>query len=641
VRVQGIGERDPLVSICGETSSCSPDHDGISPIAEDLPTDVNDLGTWAARGSLLFGPRSTRSGRWWRRARAATSSRGSANLSAPSGNVWICDLDLPIAQRRGECRTRGMLGGGDAEGYQPIEVLQMIQKENSCLDAQGNQICPGQLERINANDTAKEIVARQLARNLDSDPYAGDFNRVGDTKNDVWGLSLKGDVVLPRGLDLTSVSGYHTYERLVDLDLDFTPNPLFEVVTEDEGWQFAQSLELGGRVLEDYSPVRWQLGGFYLMEELDVAVENFFPTIQGDLSTLQRDYTQKLWSAAGYAQFQWDFWNDFTLDGGFRYNWEKKEIDYLLVQAQTPFTSVQEDSWQAPTGTIRLTYRFRDDTSAYGKYTRGWKGGHYNATSSFRGVTNAEPETIDAVEAGLKGSYWDGRFELLLNLFHYRYTDYQIFTAQQQLGSQPEFVVLNASDAQIYGADIEASLRPWTGAFFKATVGWLESEFLDFVQKQHHARAARHRRHHIQHRDPELREPDAQLAAVQGRVDRRADASARSLRQPDRPLRRRLERRHLLRRDRGQRYPQCCGRYLPPRGHHRPEAVLAAQRPARLPHPRWQPGAGGLGAEPDGRELQDLRLRRLDLQRHHDLLRRRAAHLRHDAHRVLLLIVAR
>jgi iron complex outermembrane receptor protein len=100
------------------------------------------------------------------------------------------------------------------------------------------------------------------------------------------------------------------------------------------------------------------------------------------------------------------------------------------------------------------------------------------------GITIANPETIDAFEVGLRGSWFDGRVGLDFSLFYYDYSDYQLFTAQQFANGQPEFVIINADEAEVYGAEVDLVGRPWTGAFANVRFGWLESQFLDYVQVQ-------------------------------------------------------------------------------------------------------------------------------------------------------------
>src|SRR5262249_37359577 len=59
-----------------------------------------------------------------------------------------------------------------------------------------------------------------------------------------------------------------------------------------------------------------------------------------------------------------------------------------------------------------------------------------------------------------------------------------IFVAQQFAQSSPEFVVINANDAEVYGAEINALLRPWNGGYVNVNVGWLEAEFPGFTLLQ-------------------------------------------------------------------------------------------------------------------------------------------------------------
>ena len=121
---------------------------------------------------------------------------------------------------------------------------------------------------------------------------------------------------------LTSVTGFDAYERTIDIDLDFSPETLFQILTEDDGWPATQDLRLQGQLGDEF-PLRWNIGGWFLREQLDVVVTNDL----GDRTALaigQRDYTQDLWSAAGYASLAFDFWDDFTLAGGVTYNGERK-----------------------------------------------------------------------------------------------------------------------------------------------------------------------------------------------------------------------------------------------------------------------------------------------------------------------------
>jgi len=488
--VLGKTSTDTPWSICGEPVTPGQ----ISDIPTGLESRLNNQDNWAMRGTLLFRP--TLDIDWtlnFHGARRDELSRvgqsiGTRGFVCKDGDLENCDLPGRVGSD-GSSRIGGNLGGAQGiapTGYRPREITRRLETLAPC-----NIGIPGRPfgtcnDLVNqASDNAAKIkLARELARNLDRKPHVGDFNRTGDTTNDTWGTYLRGDIVLPFGIQFTTTTGYDNYDRQIDLDLDFSPETLFQILTDDDGWQVTQDARLEGQHGAQ-GQFRWDIGAYLLQEELNVVVK----TDLGDVALFgvgERAYKQELLSGGGYISMAFDFWDDFTLDGGFRYNSERKKLDFSLEQGIGLGRSQKlRDTWSAPTGTIRLTYRFREDTHAFWKYTRGWKPGSYNATSSFStGVTTADPEKIDSFETGLSGSWFDGRLGLDGSFFFYLYQDYQLFTAQQFAGGNPEFVILNADDAEVFGVEIDASVRPWTGAFANVRASWLESQFIEFVQTQ-------------------------------------------------------------------------------------------------------------------------------------------------------------
>jgi iron complex outermembrane receptor protein len=454
-------------SLCGE--SVFPPSGNFSQVPPGLPDKVNDRKNWAARGQLLFQP--TLDMTWLANVHGSRRDENS-NLGQAigvRGQVRIPEGCNPNTDPNCVIQN-GILGGADGEGYRDRDIFEMLGTE------------PGGFP---PPSSARQLaVAQELADNLDIDPWRGDYDRVGQTKNDTLGGFLRGEILLPGEVNFTTISGYDSYDRTIDQDLDQSPNVLFEILTDDEGWQFTQDLRFDAEL--DHLPLRWNAGGFYLMESLDVTIENNLGGAAGLRGVSDRAYTQDLWSFGVYGGLEWDFWDDYTLDGGFRWNWETKAIDYALIQANTsPVTADLRETWDAPSGFIRLTYRFREDTHAYLKYTRGWKSGTFNATASPQEVVSlALPETNDAFEIGLRGSWFDGRLGLDLSLFYMGYDQYQIFTVQNDFGVPPEFVILNANEAEVYGSEIDLVGRPWEGGLVNVRFGWLESQFLDFTQVQ-------------------------------------------------------------------------------------------------------------------------------------------------------------
>ncbi|MBW2401388.1 MAG: TonB-dependent receptor [Deltaproteobacteria bacterium] len=572
---------------------------GAGPFISDIPVGlaprVNDIGNWAARGTVLFQP--TLDMTWLLGAHGSRRDELSRLGQAYGTSGFFCaDGDIEncgFFGQSNESKVQNVLGGTQGSGgggYQAPEVKRRLIELAPCFEGTpGKPLgdCVLAQNREQAND-AKIQLAEELARDLDSEPWVGDFNHTGSTTNDTWGGYLKGDLVLPWGMQLTSVTGYDTYDRVIDIDLDFSPETLFQIRTDDDGWQVTQDLRLQGQLGDD-SVLRWDIGGWFMREQLDVVVQNDLGR-NTNFAIGERSYTQDLWSAAGYASLAFDFWDDFTLDGGFRYNWEQKKLDYSLTTGtiSEPLVQQLDEVWQAPTGTIRLTYRFRDDTHAFWKYTRGWK-----PVLQLHGLPALHRAAVCGWPAGVR---------------------------DPQRRPSPSV----RRRGRCRGPPVERSIRERPLRLAREQVPRLRPD----PAGHRHSESSTDRR---QSRAPEHRQSAAQLPQIQGQHDRRADASARALGRHHCSLRWGVDRHDLLRRHGGTWNSEREEHRIPAGGHHRAACLLAAQPAALLPATRRPIRTGRLGAKPDESVLQDLRLRRQHLQQHHHLLRGRSANLRRHA----------
>jgi iron complex outermembrane receptor protein len=472
--------------ICGETGVTpipNPDFPAgppvyrISSLSAGLPEKVNDADSWSARAHFRFLPPDTdidwlvnvHGGRIDQLAALGQAIGTAGSIVRPGSTV------------------DGRFGGRTADYRQP----EIIAEEEAIIERLGGN-APGldPLERQAIRADAQEKLQKKLARRLDKNPYRGDYNKVGKERQDSVGGFLRGDWE-GSAVSLTTISAVEYYDRSRNVDADYTPNVVFESKVEDEAWQFTQELKLGGELTD--TPLEWDAGAYYLMEELD-----FKDTINATapLIPLDRVYEQNTWSFGVHGGFRWDFLDDFRLEGGVRYNWERKAFDIDLFRGSAtnnicvplgtrppPPCDVRK-TWQAPTGSLTLTYHLASDISAFWKYSRGWKTGQLSpGGASGAAFTVADPETIDSFEVGLNAEFFDGRVTLRAALFHYSYDDYQVFLSQNDINSPPQRVVVNASDARIYGGELDARIEPLEGLVFTSRLGWLESEFLDFAQQ--------------------------------------------------------------------------------------------------------------------------------------------------------------
>ncbi len=477
LRITGPGETGAeaaeRASVCGERDSFTLPSRGKSQIPTGLPTRVGDEHNWATRAQLRFQPKGTEMD-------FLLNGHGSrldqqSTLGQASGTDFLQGGQYPS--------FGGPTSGAGALGYQEPD-----QREEWL------SLCPA----LNNCSEEKAIFGQILAetRPFDLRPFRGDYDRVGQTTLDTFGGFLEADIGIG-DLHLSVTSAYDRYSRTRDADNDFTPHTLFEMLSFDRAWQVWEEIELSGE-LEDY-PLRWNVGGYFLHEELVVDV---LTRLQFETQNFRRHYTQDIWSWAVWGGFSWDFLDDFTLDGAVRYNWERKTFDLARSFPDSPFQparfSIDEATWQEPTGEISLTYRFSKEFSSYAKYTHGFKAGHFNSSDPLNPSfdQNAPPpdnppadaELVDAFEIGFGGSWFDNRLTAKGAAFYYLYDNYQIFLFTDTPSTAPTLDVLNAKQAQNFGAEIETRAEPlagWAPAWLDGLVlntrlGWLESEFLDF-----------------------------------------------------------------------------------------------------------------------------------------------------------------
>jgi iron complex outermembrane receptor protein len=419
-------------------------------------------------------------------------ARSTARLQPPvEGMEWLLtfqgertDQHGTVGQNLGATRT---VGSSDRSNYRQPEIV----RENDKLKEQVRKQFPDLTAR-EINDIAADRLQNSLAsRPLDKLPFEGDYNNPGYERQSTWSTGLRGSWELDR-VDLSTVTTFVRYDRERLLDADFSPNEFFEFKIDDDAWQVTQDLGLSGEL--ESAPLQWDTGLFYLQEELDYDQETL--NSSGPLEPLFQAFTQKTWAFGAYVDFSYDILDDLTIDAGVRYNLERKLFDaqiYLGPNRQSDQCRERAGGTppckrtvtvDQPTGAVKLQYRFDEFRSAYMKYTHGWKSAQFNARDGRvpQQVTDvADPETIDAFEIGFDSAWFDERLNLTAALFWYDYQNYQVFTFTNDAGVPPTRVVINANDAQIYGAEAELVTRPLEGLQVDLRASWIESKFLDFT----------------------------------------------------------------------------------------------------------------------------------------------------------------
>jgi iron complex outermembrane recepter protein len=463
-------------SICGERGLTIWPINAISQIPVGLPDKVDFKNNWAARGFLRLQPPDTELD-------FVLNGHGSR---LDEDQVYGQVIGTTTAPSRGTF-FGGATGSGGSVGY--WEPDQRAEFQSVCgADVLG---CNG---RPAAGNPLVSNFERTLSkkRPLDTKPYRGDYDRNSITTRDTWGGYFSGKGVID-DIEISLLGSYDAYNRFRDNDSDFTPDVLFETVEADQAWQTWDELKLSGEL--ERQPLQWELGGYYFQE----SQQSKSGVTLANNNRIQRTFGQDTDSFGTWGEFTWDFLDDFTLEGGVRWNWERKKFDlsnqlFLFGNPRgAPSVNNEQAFWQTPTGNLILTYHFNQEMSAFMKYSRGFKAGHFNALASLDVSNNkpVKPEFNDAWEAGLAGAWFDRRLSGSVNYFYYRYRDYQIFVFRDVANEPPVLEIVNANQAENYGVEVEGRAQPlrgWVpraleGLLLTVNFGWLHGEFLDFQQR--------------------------------------------------------------------------------------------------------------------------------------------------------------
>jgi outer membrane receptor protein involved in Fe transport len=145
-------------------------------------------------------------------------------------------------------------------------------------------------------------------------------------------------------------------------------------------------------------------------------------------------------------------------------------------------------------GELALSWRIDEDFAAYARVARGYKAGGFNVSFAgvdFDQVDNVSPEQIEfdaesllSLEAGVKGTWLDGRLTGDFGIFESRRDDQQIkIPMQLTLGDPSSFLFLteNAEEARHRGLEASAEWRATDALTLSAALGFLDTQVERFL----------------------------------------------------------------------------------------------------------------------------------------------------------------
>lgn len=327
--------------------------------------------------------------------------------------------------------------------------------------------------------------------------YAGTANQyqgfVGSNA-DQWGISNTFKASIADWATLTSITAYRKTTAHANMDGDVSPYNVYMQDTQFRHKQFTQELRLSG-IIGDFAD--WTVGGYYY--DGDSRASNHIDIPGGvvvggggiDLDFISNDPIETK-SKSAFAHTVFHLTDRLNLTGGIRYTKESKNYTFVRLAPDGGPANFQVaglngvssryagDRWD---WRVAVDYRWSSALMTYAQVATGFKGGGVNPRPYFPSqAAPFQPETVMSYEAGFKSDFFERRLRLNLSAFYTDFSDMQLIVgfcdALSPFPGAPCTQTTNAGDSKLWGAEIEATIRPIEGL----TIDFAGS-FVDFKYK--------------------------------------------------------------------------------------------------------------------------------------------------------------
>lgn len=361
----------------------------------------------------------------------------------------------------------------------------------------------------NCTDLRKQISdqeergIRKVAHGLD------DFAKV-----ETWGVSNSTDIAVSDNLKIRNIISYASLKSFYASDQDGAianinntgVTTLSRLSPKDYYKLFTEELQIQGDLLD--GKLTFTAGGFYSKQKPGGKMEDYFSTVcgrPGEAGALAcagfRETATTNESKALFAQASLDFGalspalDRLRLTLGYRYTWDKidgrttsyspaiysgvgadsvrclfdgvavprSNADNLVGASVRGCTYEGHLKSKAPNWTIGLDYRPIDNLLLYGKVSRGYKAGGFNAYAVNIEYAQFGPEFVTDWEAGFKSDFKVGGRPVRFNVngFNLDYSKIQRGMADfSPRTNQSGAATLSTGSARIRGLEVEAMIKP-------------------------------------------------------------------------------------------------------------------------------------------------------------------------------------
>lgn len=330
-----------------------------------------------------------------------------------------------------------------------------------------------------------------------------------------------GEALGAHEVKLTTVLGHAAFKIDAFYDIDTTASDIVNTVFTVNYHQNSIELRPSGRsdsLLGFGGEVDWTLGLYYFRSDLgshfdtlggdnlvDFALSGaglealglpgaqlnallaLLPNISLPLNdSLLRGFAQQAQSYAAFGQMSWKLGEQLSAIFGLRLGQDRKQADFDVTQTgiglisnvvgATPFAAHLERRENDFSPKAGLQYRYTPALMGFLTYTRGFKGGGFNATADNDHNLEFEPERAGAWETGFKSQLFAR--SLMFNLTLYR-TDIRNLQVVDLTGT--EFAVSNAAEARLQGVESEILWQaPWPWLSVVSSMAYGTAEYTSY-----------------------------------------------------------------------------------------------------------------------------------------------------------------
>ena len=263
---------------------------------------------------------------------------------------------------------------------------------------------------------------------------------------------------------------YETYQVQVDYSLDFMDITLLSGLRNSD---YSQRRDLDGtaradrymNVNEDVQDVShelrfssntdnafsWQFGGNYFNETNSLySVFESWAVANSPDGMMTFDFDVETTSKAAFIHTGYKLTETLELEAGLRRS--KDEVSRKGQQDVFGTASVYDNNADSAKTThhLGLNWKMNEDTLLYVKSTSGYKAGGFNNSTDV-GSDAYSPETLDAIEVGLKSQFFDNSLRINSSAFTYKYKDQQV----KVTGASGLSAIENAGESKINGLEVE------------------------------------------------------------------------------------------------------------------------------------------------------------------------------------------